>query len=209
MGDELKMGRAKASRKRKQQMEEQIRETLEKHRQDVAQPELPEPEADPVQEPAQAELEPQSIYEKALKVLTELPEQFKALKLESDKLKSEISDLKLENSKLNRKTKSLGEDLQAARRRAKQEEELNRALGFGYVKDFTWQTPRTNVCPYCKNRPTLQKEKAGDCWMVICDHCWTRSEGADGPMATIKNWNDGKESEISQMLNRPLKEAIG
>ena len=204
MGDELKMGRAKASRKRKQQMEEQIRETLEKHRQDVAQPEQPESEPEPVQEP-----ETQSIYEKALKVLTELPEQFKALKLESDKLKKEISYLKLENSKLNRKTKSLGEDLQAARRRAKQEEELNRALGFGYIKDFTWQTPRTNVCPYCKNRPTLQKEKAGDRWMVICDHCWTRSEGADGPMATIKKWNDGKESEISQMLNRPLKEAIG
>lgn len=82
--------------------------------------------------------------------------------------------------------------------------ELELAVGFKYLSYGKWYTPRLKACPHCGRHPSLQKEKYDKGWMVICDECWTRSESADGPMAAVKNWNDGKETEISRMLNEPL-----
>lgn len=82
--------------------------------------------------------------------------------------------------------------------------ELELAVGFKYLSYGKWYTPRLKACPNCGRHPSLQKEKYDKGWMVICDECWTRSESADGPMAAVKNWNDGKETEVSRMLNEPL-----
>ena len=81
---------------------------------------------------------------------------------------------------------------------------LEQAVGFKYLSYGKWYTPRLNPCPKCGRKPSLQKEKYDKGWMVICDECWTRTESADGPMAAVKNWNEGKETEISRMLNEPL-----
>lgn len=96
--------------------------------------------------------------------------------------------------------------LETVSRHLKHRDAFERAIGFQYASEAKWVTPRLTKCPHCGRAPSLQREKGGKGWLVICDECWTRAETADGPMAAVKNWNEGKETEISRMVNRPLTE---
>lgn len=87
-------------------------------------------------------------------------------------------------------------------------EEFTHAVGFGMDQTGKLHTKRMKKCPYCNHAPYLTKayEDGRDSkrWAVICANCFTRTASADGPMAAIKNWNDGKETDTSRMLNEAI-----
>lgn len=215
---------AKALKKEKQ-LQDDLKKTLAKHREDMArlaaeqeaqETREPEPETEPV-----PEQDPEAETDSPdLKALSE-PEK----PLEDPTIGQDIThNTELTMEEFFRKTMSLiqaagnamrtmeyrysvvARKLDTVQRHLKHRDAFEKAVGFRYVKEATWETPRLTRCPKCGRIPSLQREKDGKGWLVICDECWTRAETADGPMAAVRNWNYGKETEISKMVNRPLTE---
>lgn len=212
------------------EMEEDLKRTLEKHRQEIAeeaarikptdsdqedqeeQPvtitEAPEPDAPDEAWIGDSE-DPIRASEEKMKDPTEGIE----LKLGADLTMNQFFQKTLEMLKaatnavtvLQGRSATQKHQMEIALSRIQHQKELEEAIGFKFARNGAWFTPRTNKCPKCGQYPTLQQEKGNrKRWLVICDHCWTRAESSDGPMQAIKNWNDGKETEISRMLNKPL-----
>lgn len=234
--EELKKEQAKAPKKRRRlkdpeayqaEMEEDLKRTLEKHRQEIAEeaarikPTEPQ-EQDPDQEDREAQEpdapdeawigdseEPIQASEEKMKDPTEGME----LNLGADLTMNQFFQKTLEMLKaatnavtvLQGRSATQKHQMEIAQSRIQHQKELEEAIGFKFARNGSWFTPRTQKCPKCGQYPTLQQEKGNrKRWLVMCDHCWTRTESADGPMQAIKNWNEGKETEISRMLNKPL-----
>ena len=194
------------------QMEKDLQETLARHREEMArlaaEAEAQEPEPEPettapdvaALEEEEKPLEDPTIGQD-ISHNTELTmEQF------FDKTRSLIQAASNALRTMEYKYDVVARKLDTVSRHLRHRDAFERALGFQYVKESTWMTPRLNKCPYCGKQPSLQMEKDGTGWLVICEECWTRAETANGPMAAVKNWNEGKETEVSRMVNRPLSE---
>lgn len=186
------------------QMEQLLKRSLENHRKEIAeeceQLTKPEPEEDvdegtPLISPTRnLNLLPDLNRMSLREYVEELLELSKAETAAISALGNRAMYLEDEIRKLSEKVKNMCH--------------LERSLGFGYTGYGRWIYLKLKPCPHCdQGRPTLQLSKfKKNTWLVICNNCWTRSEDAPGPMQAIKNWNEGKETEVSRMLNRPLIE---
>ena len=207
-------------KKKHQQMEDDLERTLAKHREEIARMSAELKPAQPVEIADQPEQdvwgEPDGQNGEAEEKLDPLQDPTKGqdlthnVDLTMEEFFSKTLSLLMATTNAVRtmeyRHSVTARKVEALTRQLRHRDALEKALGFRYTKEGTWYTPRLKQCPHCGRMPSLQREKGGKGWLVICDECWTRAETADGPMAAVKNWNEGKETEISKMVNRPLTE---
>lgn len=211
-----------------EKMEQEKQKTLERHRKAVAE-ETKAQEAEETEEAKTAEEPAEDPAMEADMEAQEAPEEAE----EQPKLESPTAGLNLEPDLRNMSLSKYMEQLLALSRaetraiqaltyqvndqehkidsmkdQIKNMGRFERSVGFSYAGSGKWTSPkRIKPCWHCEmkdSRVTLQINRYDNKWMVICENCWTRSEGADGPMQAIKFWNEQKESPTSEMLNIPF-----
>mgnify|MGYP006873011643 CR=1 FL=1 len=212
-----KAGQAKAPKMTdEERMAQMERDLLEKHRKEIAEeceqlkrPELEELEEEPETE---TETETEDVDEGTLLIspTRELNLQPDLSRMSLREYVEELLELSRAEtaalSALGNRAMRLEDKVRELSEKVRNMSRLERSLGFGYTGYGKWIYLKMNPCPHCgQSKPTLQLSKfEANTWLVICDNCWTRAESAEGPMQAIRNWNEGKETEISRMLNRPL-----